>query len=277
MPKYDLPRFLPTMVIVIVLAAIAFNRISLAAPGDSPNLGIASGYAISDPQALNGDIICFSETEAGKLVRCTTPFDPRMFGVLAENPQVVLRSGDSEKPIIQSGKAVVNVTTLGGDIKAGDYVTSSPIPGKGQKIGDYIGYVLGVALESFGGQDGAALDYQGKSYRSGQIEVTLGIGPLGALPRGTVFDKLGFALLRNVQNPQGTGLFLRYVTAGLVVILVTFFAFSTFGRNITKGMESIGRNPLAYNQVQFVIILNTILIAGVVLGGIVISLVIIRL
>jgi len=259
--------------VLILLIIPIFVRPILAAES---SYGIASTYSIKDPDISDGDVICFSEKE-GSLERCNKEFDNKMFGIYVVTPQVVLRQQAEEEPVVREGRVLANVTNLGGDIKPGDYITSSPIPGKAQKASDTIGYILGTAVGTFIPGEGTKVTYQGKEYVEGKLDLALDIGPLGVLPRGTILDKVGFSLLKGVQNPQGAGLFLRYIAAGLVTIMVTFFAFTNFGKNITKGMESIGRNPLAHNQIQFVIVLNTILIAGVVIGGIIVSIVIIRL
>lgn len=249
----------------------------LASPSFA-SLGIATTYEIGDDQAVNGDILCFSNPDAGgKLSRCQKTYDESMFGVLNTDPSVVLKQTATGQAVIQEGRALVNATTLSGSIKIGDYVSSSPIAGKAQKAQELLGYILGKALSDLPDNSGENLSYNGKNLRSGQIEVAVNIGPLGVLPRGTFLDKIGFAMVRGTQTPAAAGLFLRYVTAGLLVILVSFFAFNNFGHNLAKGMESIGRNPLAHNQIQFVIIINTLLIAGTVIGAIVLGLVIIRL
>lgn len=238
--------------------------------------GIASTYTVGDKEAVNGDIICFDES-SGSLKRCQKEFDEKVFGILVTNPQVVMRNDPQSQPIVREGRVFVNVTTLTGEIKAGDYLTTSPIAGKAQRVGDYLGYVIGRSLTTFTSKDGTPINYNGKSFTGGTVEVALSIGPLGALPRGTVFDRLGFSLLKSTQNPAGAGLFLRYIVAGLMLVVVSILSFGIFGRNITKGIEAIGRNPLARGPIQFVIVINTVLIAGVVLGSIVLGIIIIRL
>lgn len=267
-----MPKILPALFFVLGLLLFNKNNYSLAA------LGIASTYEVDDNEAVDGDILCFNNSEdGGKLIRCQKAYDENMFGVQTTNPSVVLKQTEKGKAIIQQGRAEVNVTTLSGPIKIGDYITSSPISGKGQKAPEMLGYVLGKSLSNFDESAGEIMSFNGKSIRSGKIEVSVTAGPLGVLPRGTFLDKIGFAMVRGTQTPAAAGLFLRYVTAGLLVILVSFFTFNNFGRNISKGMESIGRNPLARNQIQLVIIINTALIAVVVIGTIILSLIIIRL
>jgi len=241
-------------------------------------LGIATTYEVSDDGAVDGDALCFATPDSGgKLSRCDRPYNELLFGVLTENPNIVLRGGNSEKPIARDGRVMVNATTATGAIKVGDYVTTSTAPGKAQKAAELLGYILGRAMTPLSDGEGEKVTVNGKQYSSGKIEVALAIGPLGVLPRGTFLDKIGFAMVRGTQTPAAAGLFLRYIMGGLLVILVSFFAFNNFGHNITKGMESIGRNPLAKNQIQFVIIVNTVLIGATIIGAILLGLIIIRL
>lgn len=228
----------------------------------STPLGIATTYTIDDPEAVDGDLLCFTES-TGKLVRCNKPYDEKIFGVLTATPQVVLRDGAKSQPVIREGRASINVTTKNGTIKPGDYITTSDFPGRGQKATELTGYVVGRSLGTF-------------SEKEGRVEAALNIGPTVIFSKGNILDQLGLALVKNVQKPEGAALFIRYVTAGLTAILMTLFAFNNFAKNITKGIESVGRNPLARHQIQFIVIINIVLIAAVTLGGLILSLAIIR-
>lgn len=241
------------------------------------NLSIATTYTITDTQAVNGDVMCFDHESKGQLIRCNFESDDRIFGVLTDKPQVVLRGGAEEKPLARQGTVMVNVSTVNGNIDAGDYVTSSAVAGRAEKATQVSGWVVGRALRAFTESSGTKTSFQNKQISTGQIPVALSIGPAEILPKGNILDKLGILLLKNVQAPGGAATFIRYVTAGLVTILVTAFAFSNFGRNITKGVESVGRNPLASNHIQFIVIINIVLIAAITVGGIILSLAIIRL
>ncbi len=283
MPKVTCRKTATRLAVILAVVALTSFEAAINTPlvrvvraADTMS-GIASTYDVTDKEAISGDIICFTDPGTGALGRCQKEFDEKVFGILVTAPQLVLRNNPEAQPIVREGRVFVNVTTLTGELKSGDYLTSSPIAGKAQKVGDYLGYIIGRTLTAFTAKDGTPVTYEGKSYISGQVEVALSIGPLGALPRGTFLDKIGFSLLKSTQNPAGAGLFLRYIAAALVVILVSLMSFSVFGRNITKGIEAIGRNPLARGPIQFIIILNTVLIAAVVLGAIIISIVIIRL
>lgn len=245
--------------LLVSFVLISLNR---QARAQAPS-GVAATYLLDDAQAADGDIICLV-AETGKLVRCDQPYEESMFGVFAKKPQVVLRTDATGQPLIRDGKVLVNVTTENGPVKPGDYLTSSKNPGKGQKATELSGYVLGRSL--------GKIDSGQK-----QIEVALSIGPTFIVPKTNLLDQVGLALTKSVAKPGGAALFIRYVTAGVLAIAITFFAFSNFGKNISKGIEAIGRNPLARREIQIVVFVNIVLIAAVSLGGMILSLLIIRI
>jgi hypothetical protein len=268
-------RFSPSAAAFLLISAAFLTRSWVGA--QELNLSIATTYNINDQNAVDGDVMCFDHEGKGQLNRCAFESDDRIFGILTDKPQVVLRGGASQKPLTRQGNVMVNVSTINGNIDASDYVTSSEIAGKAEKATQVSGWVIGRALKPFSTNDGTKSTHKNKQISTGQIPIALSIGPAEILPKGNILDKMGFLLLKNVQAPGGATIFLRYIIAGLVTILVTAFAFTNFGHNITKGVESVGRNPLASRNIQFIVLVNVVLIAMVTIGGIILSLAIIRL
>ena len=238
---------------------------------------VTSVFEIADPEASEGDILV--ATEEG-LVRASRGFDNKIFGVIQEQPLLVYRDLSIKgKPVLRMGIAQINVTTLNGPIKYGDYITSSSILGKGQKALES-GYVLGIALASFDGKDAAQIDGPGGKVASGKVSVAVRVEYAELTnPRfaGRLFRFIGSAFLESVRDPKKIGDLIRYIAAGLVLILSLTFGFLTFSRSIAKSIEAIGRNPLAKRTIQLSMIINIILliITGVI--GIVAAILIIRL
>lgn len=247
-----------------------------------PDFSIATTYKVEEKEVKDGDIMSIS-SEKELLVRSDKAYDERMFGVYVEHPKLVYRSPDTNLPLVRQGEVDVNVTDFNGDIVRGDYVTSSPLPGFGQKATEVSGYILGVALESFDKEKAAEIEYQNKKYLANRVRVSIGIGPASPV----IFNAPGglFGTLRNISgsffytistSKRAERIF-RYALATLVAVLTLYISFHTFGKNITQGIESIGRNPLAKSTIQSMIVVNIVLIAVVTLGGIILSLVIISL
>lgn len=237
---------------------------------------VTSIYEVSDAEATQGDILVATDKS---LVRASKSFDNKMFGVLQEQPVVVYRSGSSGKPVIRSGVAEVNVTTLNGPIKYGEYVTSSSISGKGQKATES-GYVLGIALAAFEATQGAQIDGPSGKIASGKLLVAIRVEYAELTnPRfaGRLFGFIGNSFLENVKDPKQLGNLIRFIAAGLVVLLSFTFGFLTFSRSIAKSVEALGRNPLAKNAIQLSIVINIILLVVTGVIGIVASILIIKL
>ena len=184
---------------------------------------------------------------------------------------------------MRHGEAFVNITTLNGEITSGDYITSSQVPGFGQKATELAGFVLGKALTTFSATEGTTLRVKDKDVAAGQVKIALGIGPASPVQvraSGGIFGTVRFVtstLFSTIATSRQAERVVRIILAAFVAFLTIFVNFRTFGRNITKGIEGIGRNPLARNTIQSMIILNIILIGGVTLGGILLSLIILSL
>lgn len=242
----------------------------------SRGIEVTSIYEIADTDAAEGDIL--SATDKG-LVRSTIGFDPKVFGIIQEQPLLVFRSETKGKPVVRSGTAQINVTTLNGPIKYGDYITSSQIPGKGQKASES-GYVVGIALADFDESNAEQIDGPRGQVASGKVSVAIRIEYAELTnPRvaGRIFGFIGTALLENVSDPRQFGNVVRYIAAGLVLLLSFTFAFLIFARSIPKSIEAIGRNPLAKSTIQISMIINIALLVITGIIGIVASILIIRL
>lgn len=242
----------------------------------SQGIEVTSVYEVTDQEAVEGDIL--TATDKG-LVRANIGFDPKVFGVIQEQPLLVYRAATKGKPIVRSGIAQANVTTLNGPIKYGDYITSSQIPGKGQRAQES-GYVVGIALASFDGTGAQNIDGPRGPVALGKIPLAVRIEYAELTnPRfaGRLFGFIGTTLLENVSDPKQAGGVVRYLAAGLVMLLSFTFAFLVFARSIPKSIEAIGRNPLAKSTIQFSMLVNIILLAITGIIGIVASILIIRL
>jgi len=249
------------------LTCFTFYNLVFTFPVHAQGIEATSTYEIVDTAAVEGDILV--STDKG-LTRADKGFDNKMFGILVDQPILVFRSADSKgKPVVRSGVTEVNVTTLNGPIKYGDYITSSSISGKGQKaVGS--GYVLGTALAAF---DGAAGEV-------GKIPVALRFEYPSLSSQnsfGRLIGILGSSFLENVGDPKKLTEVIRYIAAGLVVLLSFTFGFLTFSKSIVKAMEALGRNPLAKTTIQLSMLINIALLVITGIIGIVASILIIKL
>lgn len=275
--------------IVIIIAYLLLPTALVSAQG----LDATQEFAVTDQSAKDGDILINS---GGGLKRADKSYDFRMFGVMVSQPLIVLKTNTSanNKPVTRSGSTNVNVSTLNGPIKTGDYVTSSEILGKGQKSA-LSGYVVGIALADFdpdNNQTGLGVvdkvdytpkkvtrDDQPRKVSTGQIPVAVKIefaDLAGAKGTSLLFNRVG-SLIGNVAPPEKFVDAARYLIAGLIAVLSILFGFMTFARSIPKSVEAIGRNPLAQRSIELSIILNIVFTIGIALVGIIAAVVIIRI
>jgi F0F1-type ATP synthase membrane subunit c/vacuolar-type H+-ATPase subunit K len=271
------------VLLFFVLSLLITHNSSLITPVHA-QLEIAETFDMPEG-ATDGDIISY--TDQG-VVLSAREYDDKIFGVIETSPLVAYRRQDNTGlPVLRNGTAEVNVTTINGPIRTGDFITSTSLPGKGEKA-VVSGYIVGVALADFGDQDGESISYTpptgeggagARQVRSGKINVAIKIeyAELNtARNANRLFDVLNGALFRNVQDPEKFVNVIRYIAAGLAVLISFLIGFFTLARTIPKGIEALGRNPLARATIQFGIILNIIFTVGIALVGIVAAIILLR-
>ena len=262
---------------------IIHSLFSTSVFAQNPGIEVTSVYQIADKDAVDSDIMI--TTDKG-LVRATKPFDNHLFGILQLKPAVVFRSGqEGTEPVVRSGTANASVTTLNGPIKYGDYITSSEIAGKGQKTVQS-GYVIGIAMASFDGKGAQEINGPNGKVAVGIIPVAVKIefadvtgSSFGNLKNfnSSLFNSIGLSLLANVGDPSKFGMIIRYVAAGLVLLLGFTFGFLTFSRSIVKSIDALGRNPLAKNAIQLSMIINIALLVATALVALAAAFLLIKL
>lgn len=242
------------------------------------NIGIPTTYTVYDVSGTGvrtGDIVSYNK-DLQIYEQSHTVDDTKVFGVVNESPVLVFRTG-SGFPVIQTGELLVNVTSEGGSIEVGDSITTSDIPGMGQKFNDSNSFVLGTALEAFSGDTSTTtVIFDGREVEYGSILVLLSIGSTvdeldKPVAPATIFIHEGG------ESETGLETIFRYITAALFTIGTLFVVVRTFGPNLARGVVSIGRNPLAKTSIQAMVIFNVILILSISAISFIVSLLIIFL
>ncbi len=246
--------------ICAVLALLAILSV-VASPAHAQDIssGVATQVIVSDKNVQDGDIISFVNN---KYIRSVAPYDPQIFGVVSLKPAVYLydKTVTNGVPVIGPGKAFVRVSTINGNIKVGDFITTSTIPGAGMKLTDN-GYVLGIANESYSSTDPKKI---------GKILVT--INPhLAQITSNIVHTLLTLPRLSFTATLLNPIIALRYLFAATVAAGAFFIGFRFFGSASARGIEAIGRNPLARRPIIISIIFNVILAIAVIAAGIAVA------
>lgn len=186
------------------------------------------------------------------------PFDTEIIGVVVENSSISI-TDPTQTPlrlILQAGEAQIMVSNSNGDIKKGDYITSSKLAGVGQKA-DKTGFVIGRAMEDFVPASVAAssLIWSTVEPKYAYINNTVKTNLLDALRAGSLSP-----FLSPIES-------LRYILAALIVTATFVIGFSTFGKTSGRTIEALGRNPLAQSSIKTAMVFNTVLAFGVMLIG----------
>ena len=211
----------------------------------------ASYLEVADQQAEIGDII--TKSDLG-LVRADTPYDKNIFGVVGQKPAIVFnRPSTTTLPIVTQGEVLVKVSDANGEVKKGDYITSSEKPGVGQKA-DEPGYVVGKALEDL-------------NTDQAKIKVVLGVQHVNLGEQDTfgIMKGIGWNILQGAQQPENFPEMLRYLFALLVGGGSFLLGFLSFARTLQNGVQAVGRNPLAKRAIQVSLAMN--LIGIIILTG----------
>jgi len=218
-------------------------------------------------EANDGDIMSL---DADGYQVADTTYDDRVFGVINDTPAVGLSivSGENKKPIVSSGMVSVNVSTINGAIEAGDFITTSDKPGVGMRANDP-GMVIGIALEGYDPGDeelvGQVLMAMDKHFAINPTDEKL------TIPRsiGSQFrNALVTGAVAAVTDPNTT---LRYIIAGIVMIISLLFGLIVFGRLATSGVVAIGRNPMARRYIFLAIAFNVFMTIAITAGGVVVA------
>lgn len=241
------------------------------------DFNVASVYELADPDLKNGDIII--SNGATGLTGSNVIYDTRIFGVLVDNPLMVFREATgSARPVLRAGDVTVNVTDFNGQIKKGDYVTTSTLSGKGMKA-NHSGYVLGIALKDAVYNGGSATT-ENKSVKVGSVDVALRIeyAELNTARNANRFlEQLNAAFFANVKDPERFVVVIRYFIGGLIALLAFAIGFFAVTRSMSNAVEAIGRNPLARSTILLSVGIQIFIALAGAIATIIIILIIIRI
>lgn len=246
--------FLVTLFLATVLLAQLVPKV-LASDLSS---GVAVYIQLIDKDVEVGQIVSLNSRGYSL---STAPYDPNIFGVIVKNPAIAFEDGkDDSYPVVSQGKVYLKVSGINGPISRGDLLTTSRIRGVAQKATES-GYVVASALE----------DYKPKSTsEQGLILVVLNVGHGNTTdnPTSNLIKTFDFVMSAPYASPIAL---IRYLFAGVMVVLSFVVAVGHFGRVSGLGIEALGRNPLAGRMIIFGIVTNIVFAISIVLAGIAIG------
>lgn len=261
--------------IIVGLITIGVG-VGIAIPAAAANYGGGSvqGYA-SDTPIDAGTIVQLADSKEGSRVKIATQKElANMFGVVVDRNQLPLTLTNeglqNETFVAVSGTYNVLVSTQGGTISSGDYVTLSSINGVAMKAGTDEERVFGRANGAFDGK-GVKLgtstlkDTNGKTNKTvalGTIPVTIDIrkNPNEKSTEVDILEQLkrvGQQIAEKEVDPIRVYLSIAITAISLVAAIAVLYS------GVRSSIISIGRNPMSKKSIfraLLEIILTSILI-----------------
>lgn len=235
--------------------------------------GSVQGYA-ADTALDNGTIVQLTGKQSNRVKVATQSKLQNMFGVTVDRNQLsftVSNDGlENETYVAVSGTYNVLVSTQGGAITSGDYVTLSSVNGVAMKASEKEKTVFGRAAAGFDGKGvtlGSSIlkDTAGKASRTvvlGSIPVTIDIkrNPTEKSTKANVPDaleRIGQAIAEKEVSPIRIYLSMGIAAVSLIAAIAVLYS------GVRHGVISIGRNPMSKKSIfraLFEIILTATLI-----------------
>ena len=264
---------LSRIVLVLAVIVIAASAVVLPVAAQTVGGGSVQGYA-SDTLLDNGTIVQLTGKDANRVKIAKQAELQNMFGVVVDRNQlsVTLSSEalQNETFVAASGTYNVLVSTQGGSIASGDYVTLSSVNGVAMKAGTEEKTIFGRANGPFDGK-GITLgeitlkDVNGNTNQTvklGSIPVTIDIkkNPNDKSTKSDLPDflqRLGQQIAEKEVSPIRI-----YLSLGITLISI-LAAIAILYSGVRNGVISIGRNPMSRKSIfraLLEVILTSILI-----------------
>jgi len=235
---------------------------------------LSQGFATTSTIAT-GSLVSLDQKSTGSVDVATLDNVSRLFGVVVppSSASVSLSgTGSGQVQVVTSGTADVLVSTAGGAIHVGDYITVSQIAGVGQLVGPSSTRVVGIAQSDFDGTgDGVAkrtiqnASGQSSEVAIGQIPVVIEVSTYTATNGEQSYVVPNW--LQNLSNTlAGRSVSpLRIIIAGLILVCALISISVLLYAAVRNSIISIGRNPLSRGSVLRGL-LEVVAIAGGVLA-----------
>lgn len=272
-----MPRIIASLGLIIGVA------ITLSSQAFAVNYGGGSvqGYAAEAPLD-NGTIVQLEGTGSNRVKVATQAQLQNMFGVTVDRTQLLLVSSNpalsNEVFVAVSGTYNLLVSTQGGPIAVGDYLTISSINGVAMKASTAQTTVFGRAAAAFDGK-GVTLGTSPLKDSTGNTSqtVTLGLIPVAIniqhnpnvistkqdLP--DFLQRLGQQIAEKQVDPIRIYLSMAITAASIITAIVMLYA------GVRNSLISIGRNPMSRKSVfraLLEVILTSILILTIGLSAV---------
>ena len=217
---------------------------------------VTEGFS-SEDQLQRGMIVSAVKDHPGQIKATTKDTVKDTYGVVvSSNDTPVTLSQEGQQYFVATvGHFDVLVSNQNGDIKKGDYVSISAVPGVGMKAGDKDLISMGRALADFDPKKDVVSvaklkDTSGKEFEVSiariQVQINIGRNPLLRATEPELPDALK-RITDTIAGKQTSAL--RGYIALTVFVLSTVAAASLMYGGVRSAIISVGRNPLSKKSI----------------------------
>ncbi|HEX9679612.1 MAG TPA: hypothetical protein VGA08_03260 [Candidatus Saccharimonadales bacterium] len=210
----------------------------------------------ADEKLLRGAIVDRVENDDSKVVGAVLSNLERLYGVVVRSNEtaVSLTVDPAGVLVATSGRYEMLISNINGEVKEGDYLTSSALKGVAMRADERQDKTLGRALQSFDTSDPnqvlatrtvTANDGQARTVAVGRVLADLDIrsNPLAGVLAPEVLIKLG-------ESIAGGPVSVTRIWGALGVLVLSFITGSViFYAGVRTSIIAIGRNPLSKGSV----------------------------
>lgn len=214
------------------------------------------GYGTND-QLLRGSLVSRDEEDETLVDGANTDNLSKLFGVVVRSDEsaVLLTTDTAGVYVATTGRYEVLVSTLGGDIKTGDYITASSITGIGMKAGDSQELVIGQALQDLDlSNSDAILGTTTATSADGKVhDVAIAriLADLDVKRNPRLSQSAPELIVRFSELIAGKPVSLLRVYAAMAVLIVTAGLGGTMlYSGIKSSFVAVGRNPLSKRSIM---------------------------
>jgi len=236
--------------VLLSLVVVFFTMVSVGAQE------FTQGYGTAD-KLIRGSLVSRNEEEDTLVDGSNLDNIDRLFGVVVRSDEsaVTLTIDTAGVYVATTGRFEIIISTIGGEIRTGDYITASSITGIGMKAGTSQELVIGQALQDFdttnserilGTTTATAAD--GTKY-----DVVIGrvLADLDVKRNPRLSQSAPELIVRFSELIAGKPVSLLRVYAAIAVLLVTAgLGGSMLYAGIRSAFVAIGRNPLSKKSVM---------------------------
>ncbi len=265
---------IPRLIIGVTLAAATLVVAVQSVQATEYGGGNVQGYA-AEQKIDYGTIVELTDRENSLVSIASQEELNNMFGVVVDPQQLPVRisSGDLENEtyVAVSGTYNVLVSTQGGTINAGDYITLSSLNGIGMKAGTDEESVFGRAVVGFGENSAGRGEVQIRDV-DGNVIDTVTLGSIAVtieiqsnpneesteVNAPDILKRVGQAIAEKEVSAIRIYISLAITAVSLITALVVLYT------GVRSSVISIGRNPMSKRSI-FRALLEVILTSAVIL------------